>query len=114
MRLVIVAIAVCVVQMRSGILWSKQRSGVGEDTLEWMRPTTIRGRADDRAMALPSYDHGLPAKLRIIPLLDGSVKRIHVHVDDFADAHLATILFSLPEGCERPRGGRSIANWAVR
>jgi hypothetical protein len=38
--------------------------------------------------------------LGIIALLDRSVKRIHVHVDDFAGAHLATILFRVPERSE--------------
>jgi hypothetical protein len=41
------------------------------------------------------------AQLGIIALLDGSVERVHVHVDDFAGAHLATILFRVPERCER-------------
>jgi hypothetical protein len=46
--------------------------------------------ADDRAVAFPGDDHGLPAGLGIVALLDRSVKRIHVHVDDFAGSHLAT------------------------
>jgi hypothetical protein len=39
-----------------------------------------------------SHDR-LAAQLWIISLFDGSIKCVHVHVDDFADAHLATILF---------------------
>ena len=34
---------------------------------------------------------GLRARLRIIPLLNGCVEGIHVHVDDFADTHTVTI-----------------------
>jgi hypothetical protein len=33
--------------------------------------------------------------LRIIALLDGSIECIHVDMDDFAEAHQATILFLL-------------------
>jgi hypothetical protein len=63
-------------------------------------PSLIRSRADNRAITLPRDDHGLAAELRIIALLDGSVKRIEVYVDDFAGTHFATILARLPEVCE--------------
>ncbi len=47
-------------------------------------PGLVRSSADDRAIAQPSNDHGLAAQLRIIALLDRSVKRVHVDVDDFS------------------------------
>src|SRR5271169_5210332 len=47
-------------------------------------PGLVRSSADDRAIALPSNDHRLAAQLQVIALLDGSVKRAHVDVDDFS------------------------------
>src|SRR5256885_8126493 len=43
-------------------------------------PGLIRGSAHNRALALPGYDYGLPSQVGIVPLLDGSVERIHVDV----------------------------------
>src|SRR5664280_321369 len=60
-------------------------------------PGLVRSSADDRAIALPRNDHGLAAQLRIIALLDRSVKGVHVDVDNFAHNLLATILFRAPE-----------------
>ena len=56
----------------------------------------IRSSTNNRTAASPSDDDRLAAQLRIIPLFDGRIKCVHVHVDDFADAHLATILFLFP------------------
>src|SRR5271157_1717723 len=47
-------------------------------------PGLVRSSADDRAIALPSNDHGLAAQLRVIALLDRSIKRVHVGMDDFS------------------------------
>src|SRR5271169_321227 len=44
----------------------------------------VRSSADDRTIAQPSNDHGLAAQLRIVALLDRSVKRVHVGMDDFS------------------------------
>src|SRR5271165_1291399 len=55
-------------------------------------PGLVRSSADDRAIALPRNDHGLAEQLRIIALLDRSVKRVHVAVDDFSHNLLAIIL----------------------
>src|SRR5579859_2885372 len=60
-------------------------------------PGLVGGRADDRAVAFPSDDHGLAAQLRIVALLDRSVKGVHVDMDDFSHNLLATILFWVPE-----------------
>src|ERR1019366_8687600 len=68
-------------------------------------PGLVRSSADDRAIALPSNDHGLAAQPRIIALLDRSVKRVHVAMDDFSRNLLATILFRVPEQGERVSGG---------
>ncbi len=57
----------------------------------------VRSSTDDRAIAEPSHDHGLAAQLRIIALLDRSVKIIHVDMDDFSHKPLPTILFRVPE-----------------
>jgi hypothetical protein len=57
----------------------------------------------DRPVALPGDDHGLAAQLRIIPLLDRRVKRIHVYVDDFSHIHLPTMLFQAVN--TNPSGG---------
>jgi hypothetical protein len=65
----------------------------------------VRSSADHRAIAQPSNDHGLAAQLRVIALLDRSVKRVHVYVDDFAHKLLATILFRVREQGERVSGG---------
>jgi len=47
-------------------------------------PRLVRSRAHDRAVAFPSDNHGFAAQLRIIALLDGGVKRVHVDMDDFS------------------------------
>jgi hypothetical protein len=60
-------------------------------------PGLVRSSADDRAIALPSNDHGLAAQLRIIALLDRSVKRVHVAMDDFSHNLPTTILFWVPD-----------------
>ena len=60
-------------------------------------PGLVRSSADDRAIAQPSNDHGLAAQLRIIALLDRSVKRVHVAMDDFSQNLPPTILFRVPE-----------------
>lgn len=39
----------------------------------------------------PGDNDRLTAQLRVIPLFDGRIKCIHVHVDDFADGHLSII-----------------------
>src|SRR5271169_3677320 len=44
----------------------------------------VRSGTDDRAIAQPSDDHGLAAQLRIIALLNRSVERVHVDMDDFS------------------------------
>jgi putative SOS response-associated peptidase YedK len=41
-------------------------------------------------------DHGLAAQLRIIALLDRSVKRVHVDMDDFSHDHSAIQTNRLP------------------
>ena len=67
----------------------------------------IRSSTDDGTIALPSNDYGLAAQLRIIALLDRSVKRVHVDVDDFSHNLLAAILVRLTERGER-RIGRTV------
>ena len=47
-------------------------------------PRLVRSSADNRAVAQPGNDHGLASQLRIIALLDRSVKRVHVDMDDFS------------------------------
>jgi hypothetical protein len=56
-------------------------------------PSLVRSSAHDRAVTPPSDDYRLAAQLRIITLLDGSIKRVHVDMDDFSHNLLASILF---------------------
>jgi hypothetical protein len=56
-------------------------------------PGLVRSSADDRAIAQPSNDHGLAPQLRIIALLDRSVKGVHVYMDDFSHDLTPTIQF---------------------
>jgi len=42
-----------------------------------------------------SYPLGLAAQLRIIALLNGGVKRVHVHVDDFPHYELEKYIRAL-------------------
>jgi hypothetical protein len=60
-------------------------------------PGLVRSSTDDRTSAPPSDDDRLAAQLRIIALLDRSVKRVHVDMDDFSHNLPATILFWVPE-----------------
>src|SRR2546425_6660508 len=59
-------------------------------------PGLVRSSADDRAPAQPGNDHGLAAQLRIIALLDRSIKRVHVDMDDFSHNLLATYYSGSP------------------
>jgi hypothetical protein len=52
-------------------------------------PCFIRSSTDDGPVSTPRDNHGFAAQLRIIPLFNGGIERVHVHVDDFANAHLA-------------------------
>src|SRR3989442_15155259 len=53
----------------------------------------IGSSTDDRTIGPPSDYYRLAAQLRVIPLFDGSIESVHIDMDDFADGHLATILF---------------------
>ena len=52
------------------------------------RACLVRGRAHYRARTAPGDDDGFAAQRRIVALLDRSVKRIHVDVDDLAHLSL--------------------------
>jgi hypothetical protein len=67
-------------------------------------PGFVRSSTHDRAVTLPSDDYGLAPQARIITLLDGSIERIHVDMEDFAHNLSPTILFRSPEHCERASG----------
>jgi len=41
-------------------------------------------RTHDRTAAAPGDDYGLTAQLRIIPLLDRSIERVHVDMGNFS------------------------------
>jgi len=45
----------------------------------------------------PSDDHWLAAQSRIITLLDGNTKRVHVDMDDFSHNLVASKLFRISE-----------------
>src|SRR5580700_982937 len=40
------------------------------------------------AIPAPRHNDGFAAQLRIVPLLHGRIKRVHVDVNDFASGHL--------------------------
>jgi len=44
----------------------------------------IRSGTDDGSAAAPRDNDGLAAQLRIVPLLHGRIKRVHVDVHDLA------------------------------
>jgi hypothetical protein len=47
-------------------------------------PGLVLRCANDRTITPPGDNHGLAAQLRIIALLDRSVKGVHVDMDDFS------------------------------
>src|SRR5258708_1712833 len=49
----------------------------------------IRSSAHHRAIPAPCDDNGFAPELRIIPLLHGRIKRVHVDMNDLASGHLA-------------------------
>jgi hypothetical protein len=55
-------------------------------------PCLVRSSADDRTFSLPSDNYGLAVQVRIVPLLDRSIERVHVDMEDFAHNDLVTIL----------------------
>ena len=60
----------------------------------------IGSSTNDGSSTPPRDNDGLPAQLRIVPLLNGSIKRIHIDMNDFARAHLAIILFPIVRLCQ--------------
>ena len=67
-------------------------------------PGLTRGRADDGPLALPGNDDRLTSQLRIIALLDGSVERVHIDMDDFSHDRLPTYYSRFMEQGERVSG----------
>jgi hypothetical protein len=57
-------------------------------------------------------DTGFTAQLRIIPLLDRSIERVHVDMDNFSHNLPASIVFPVPKHCEFV-SGRSLTAIAV-
>jgi hypothetical protein len=55
-------------------------------------PGFVRSSTDNRPFSLPRDNHGFAAQVRVVPLLDRRIKRVHVDVDDFAHNSLVTIL----------------------
>jgi len=41
------------------------------------------------AIPAPRHNDGFAAQLRIVPLLHGRIKRVHIDVNDLASGHLA-------------------------
>jgi hypothetical protein len=74
-------------------------SGHGGTNAELSR--FIRSRAHYGAIPSPCDDYGLASELRIIPLLYGRIKRVHIDMNDLASGHLPTILFRGLGECER-------------
>ena len=55
-------------------------------------PGFVRSSTDNRTFRLPGYNDGLAAQVRVVPLLDRRIKRVHVDMDDFPHNPLVTIL----------------------
>src|SRR5580700_5627193 len=53
----------------------------------------IRSSTNDRPISPPRHNDRFSAQLRVVPLFDGGIERVHVHMDDFAKAHLAFMIF---------------------
>ena len=47
----------------------------------------VRGGANDRARAVPSYDYRQIFQVRLFAQFDRGVERVHIDVDDFARFH---------------------------
>jgi hypothetical protein len=58
-----------------------------------------------RRIQVPSDDDRLAAQLRIIALLDRSIKGVHVDMDDLSQHQIATILFAVPVPFNIPQKG---------
>ena len=50
----------------------------------------VRSGADNRAITLPGDNDGPVTQLRVVTLLDRSIKSVHVDVDDFPHDRLTT------------------------
>jgi hypothetical protein len=59
-------------------------------------PGFVGSSADNRTFSLLRDNQGFAAQVRVVPLLDGRIKRVHVDVDDFAHNSLPTILVLAP------------------
>ncbi len=68
----------------------------------------IRSGAHYGAIPAPRDDNGFATQLRIVSLLYGRIKRIHIDVNDLASGHLVTILFRGRGKCERCLFGRRL------
>src|SRR5450631_3030819 len=55
-------------------------------------PRFIGRCADNGAVTLPGHNDGLTAQARFIPLFNGSIRRVHIDMDNLADCHLRSIL----------------------
>jgi endonuclease III len=64
-------------------------------------PYFIRSGADNRAATTPSDNDRLAPQLRIVPLFDRRVKRIHIDMNDLANRHQ-------PSSCSRPQASASV------
>ena len=61
----------------------------------------IRSSAHHRAISAPGNNNRFATELRIVPLLYGRIKRVHIDMNNLASGHLASILFRGPDECER-------------
>ena len=69
---------------------SARTAGLAECTPKLL--ASYEAAQNNRTFGLPGNNHGLAAQIRVVPLLDGSIERVHVDMDDFAHNLLVTIL----------------------
>jgi hypothetical protein len=55
-------------------------------------PGFVRSSTDHRTFRLPGYNDRLATEIRVVPLLDRSIKRVHVDMNNFSHNLLVTIL----------------------
>ena len=65
-----------------------------------------RGADDPAALRIAADDHGLAPQLRMVELLDGGVKSVHIHVNDLARlSHKLPAIDHAPPGWQAEHNG---------
>src|SRR5215471_16088784 len=76
-------------------------------------PGFIRSGTNDGPFSPPRHNDRFAAQLWIVPLLDGGIECVHVHMDDLADAHLAYDIPMSWRNYSREIQRRLVRSWEV-